>query len=55
VDSQIKENGMGLACGMYLGKRKIYTEFLQVNLKEIHHFKHQGIDGRMQLKQNLKN
>jgi hypothetical protein len=45
---------MGLACDTYLGKRKIYTEFLQINLKEIHHLKHQGIDTRMQLKQNLK-
>jgi hypothetical protein len=54
VDSQIKENGMGLACDMYLRNRKIYTEFLQLNMKEIHHLKHQGIDGRMPLKQNLK-
>jgi hypothetical protein len=54
VESQIKENGMGLTCDMYLGKRKIYTEFLQLNLKEIHHLKYQGIDGRVQLKQNLK-
>jgi len=26
VESQIKENRMGLACDMYLGKRKIYTD-----------------------------
>jgi hypothetical protein len=49
----VKEDVMGGACGMYGGRRRVYT-FRFGNLREADHFEELGVDGRMILKLILK-
>ena len=47
------ENVMGSVCGMYGGRRRVYT-FWFGNLREADHLEDLGVDGRIILKLILK-
>ena len=46
---QMKDDVMGGACGMYGGRRRVYTLWFG-NLREADHLEDLGVDGRIILK-----